>query len=53
MPKIIFIQADGKEIEASGVAGMTAMETALTFQVPGLDADCGGACASPPVPLYL
>ena len=53
MPKIIFIQTDGKEIEASGVAGMTVMETALKFQVPGIDADCGGACACATCHVYI
>ena len=53
MPKIVFIQNDGREIEASGVAGMTVMETAIKHQVTGIDADCGGACACATCHVYI
>ena len=53
MPKIIFIQTDGSEITASAVPGMTVMETAVKHQVPGIDADCGGACACATCHVYV
>ncbi len=53
MPKIIFVQNDGSEIAASGVPGMTVMETAIKHQVPGIDADCGGACACATCHVYV
>lgn len=45
MAKITFIQHSGKEQTVEGVPGMSVMETAVKHQVPGIDADCGGACA--------
>lgn len=53
MAKITFIQNDGKEVTANGVAGMTVMETAVKNQVQGIDADCGGACACATCHVYV
>ena len=53
MAKITFIQQDGSEITSTGVAGMTVMETAIKQQVPGIDADCGGACACATCHVYV
>ena len=53
MAKITFIQHDGSEITANGVPGMTVMETAVKNQVPGIDADCGGACACATCHVYV
>ena len=53
MAKITFIQHDGSEIAANGVAGMTVMETAVKNAVPGIDADCGGACACATCHVYV
>jgi 2Fe-2S ferredoxin len=53
MAKITFIQHDGKEVTANGVAGMTVMETAVKNQVQGIDADCGGACACATCHVYV
>ena len=53
MAKITFIQSNGIEITANGVAGMTVMETAVKLQVPGIDADCGGACACATCHVYV
>ena len=44
MPHIIFIDPDGHEFDVHVGAGMTAMEAAITREVPGIDADCGGSC---------
>ena len=45
MPKITYIDASGKERVVEAKNGMTVMETAIKHNVPGIDADCGGACA--------
>ena len=53
MAKITFIQHDGKETTVDGVPGMTVMETAIKNQIPGIDADCGGACACATCHVYV
>lgn len=45
MSKIIFIDHNGTRREVDGVEGQSLMEAAVTNLVPGIDADCGGACA--------
>jgi 2Fe-2S ferredoxin len=45
MAKITFIQHNGTEQTVDAVAGMSVMEAAVKHMVPGIDADCGGACA--------
>ena len=44
MPKITFIAADGQTFETEGEVGATVMETAIMNGVPGIIAECGGAC---------
>ena len=43
--KIAFRTADGEVFHASGMPGATVMETAVRNDVPGIEAECGGACA--------
>ena len=45
MPKITFIEFDGTAHEVDVPAGGSVMEAAVSNNVPGIDADCGGACA--------
>ena len=42
MPKIIFIQHDGKQREVTAEVGCSAMNAAANNMVPGILADCGG-----------
>ena len=44
MPKITYIEQDGTRHEVEAEAGMTVMETAIKHSVPGIEAECGGAC---------
>ena len=44
MPKITFIEANGNVIETEAENGSTVMETAIMNGVPGIIAECGGAC---------
>jgi 2Fe-2S ferredoxin len=45
MPKITFIDAKGTRREVDTPVGLSVMEAAVRNDVPGIDADCGGACA--------
>ena len=45
MPTITVIQHDGTDHTIDAQAGKTLMESVLDNAVPGIDADCGGACA--------
>ena len=42
---IAFRTADGEMFHVSGRPGATVMETAIMNDVPGIEAECGGACA--------
>jgi 2Fe-2S ferredoxin len=53
MPKITYIEATGKEHVIDVAAGMTVMEGAVKHNVPGIDADCGGACACATCHVYV
>jgi 2Fe-2S ferredoxin len=45
MPKIIFETSGGERIEVDGRNGESVMLAALLGCVPGIDAECGGACS--------
>ncbi|MDR5652505.1 2Fe-2S iron-sulfur cluster-binding protein [Ruixingdingia sedimenti] len=45
MAKITYIEHNGRRHEIEVPNGMTAMEGARDNGVPGIEADCGGACA--------
>lgn len=44
-PTIVFIEHNGKEHRVQVTHGGSVMQAALDASVPGLLADCGGACA--------
>ena len=45
MVKVVFIEHDGSNHEVSAYVGESLMEAAVSNNVPGIDADCGGNCA--------
>ena len=45
MAKITFIDHQGTARIVEGDIGSTVMETAIKNNVPGIEAECGGACA--------
>ena len=45
MAKITYIEFDGTEHPVEVRNGLSVMEGAIRNSVPGIDADCGGACA--------
>ena len=42
MPVITFIQYDGTEQQVDAEIGASIMQTAMKYDIPGIDADCGG-----------
>ncbi|MET0293466.1 MAG: 2Fe-2S iron-sulfur cluster-binding protein [Phenylobacterium sp.] len=53
MAKITYIEADGTEHVADVRNGLSVMEGAVKNDVPGIDADCGGACACATCHVYV
>jgi 2Fe-2S ferredoxin len=53
MVKIIFIDSAGQSREVQGEEGSTVMETALKSSIPGIEAECGGACACATCHVYV
>ncbi|MGE0044604.1 MAG: 2Fe-2S iron-sulfur cluster-binding protein [Hyphomonadaceae bacterium] len=53
MPKIIYIEHTGKEHEIDVPEGQSVMEGAIKHGIPGIDADCGGACACATCHVYV
>ena len=45
MPKITYVEHGGSEHVVEVSTGLTVMEGARDNNIPGIDADCGGACA--------
>jgi len=53
MPKIKYVEHNGKEHEIEVPTGWSVMEGAVKNLVPGIDADCGGACACATCHVYV
>jgi 2Fe-2S ferredoxin len=53
MPKITYIEHDGTEHVIEVRTGLTVMEGAVKNNIPGIDADCGGACACATCHVYV
>lgn len=53
MTKITYIDAAGTSRTVEAQVGSTVMETALRNSVPGIDAECGGACACATCHVYV
>jgi 2Fe-2S ferredoxin len=45
MPTLTFIEHNGTEHRVNGEIGQSVMQAATFASVPGIPADCGGACA--------
>ena len=53
MAKITFIDFEGVERSVEATHGDSLMEAATSNDIPGIDADCGGACACATCHLYV
>ena len=53
MVKITFIDNEGTPRTVEGEVSSTVMETAIKNGVPGIEAECGGACACSTCHVYV
>ena len=53
MPKITYIEHNGKTHIQEVPNGLTVMEGAVQNNIPGIDADCGGSCACATCHVYV
>ena len=53
MTKVTFIEHDGAEHIVDAADGVSLMEAAVRNNVPGIDADCGGACSCATCHVYV
>lgn len=53
MAKITYIEFNGTEHSVEVKTGLSVMEGAVRNNVPGIDADCGGACACATCHVYV
>jgi 2Fe-2S ferredoxin len=53
MPTITFIDTAGTARSVEADNGSTVMETAIRNSIPGIEAECGGACACATCHVYV
>jgi ferredoxin, 2Fe-2S len=53
MAKITYIDSEGTHYEVDAENGSTVMENAIRNGVPGIEAECGGACACATCHVYV
>ena len=53
MPKITYIEHNGKHHKIEVSNGLTVMEGAVQNNIPGIDADCGGSMACATCHVYV
>jgi len=53
MAKITYVEHDGTEHVVDVADGLSVMEGAVNNMIPGIDADCGGACACATCHVYV
>ena len=53
MPRIHFIDRSGQTRTVEAEIGSTVMHAAIKHHIPGIDAECGGACACATCHVYV
>jgi 2Fe-2S ferredoxin len=53
MARIKYLEHSGAEHEVDVKTGLSVMEGAVKNNIPGIDADCGGACACATCHVYV
>ena len=53
MPKITYIENNGKTHTIEAANGLSVMESAVQNNIPGIDADCGGSMACATCHVYV
>ena len=53
MAKVTYLEHDGTEHAVDVPDGLSVMEGAVRYTIPGIDGDCGGACACATCHVYV
>ncbi len=53
MPRVTFFEFNGARHDVDATNGVSLMRAAVDNNVPGIDADCGGACACATCHVYV
>jgi 2Fe-2S ferredoxin len=53
MAKIIYIESNGLQHVVEVTPGLSVMEGAIRNDIPGIDAECGGACSCATCQVYV
>ena len=53
MVTITFIEHDGMARTVNATAGLSVLDSAQSFRIPGIDGDCGGFCACSTCHIYV
>ena len=53
MTKLTYVAFDGTRFDVDAANGSTVMENAVRNNVPGIEAECGGACACATCHVYV
>ena len=53
MPKITYVDSSGAKRTVEAETGSTVMEVAIRNNIPGIEAECGGACACATCHVYV
>ena len=53
MPRVTFFEHNGTRHDVDATSGLSVMRAAVDHNVPGIDADCGGACACATCHVYV
>lgn len=53
MPKIVYVNADGSQIDVEAQIGTTLMQAAVNGGVSGIVGECGGACQCATCHIYV
>ncbi len=53
MTKLTYVAFDGARFDVEAADGSTVMENAVRNNVPGIEAECGGACACATCHVYV
>lgn len=53
MPKITFIEPNGKQVDVETPAGITLLQVAINNNVQGIVGECGGACQCATCHVYI
>ena len=53
MARIIYLENDGTRHAVEVPSGLTVMDGAKRYTIPGIDGDCGGACACATCHVYV